>query len=130
MLIRALRPALEQVLEPRNADVAAAERKAAPAVGGERVACVRGLDLRDGKLGEGAGPIRRAVQSRIVERQHHSVAGDVRVRLEVAVAERHRRGERLHRVLGRLLAPPRCAMATGVGPSRNACGRALSRPPD
>ena len=100
-----VRPAGQQLLQPRDADPARAERERAAAVRRVPRARVCSLDLVDGQLRDRPGPVRLVVQPVVVEGHDHAVARHVRVGLQVAVAQRDRRGERLQRVLGRLLGP-------------------------
>ena len=99
-------PAHQQLLQPRNLNPATAERDAAPAVRREGMPRVGGLDPGDVELGDRAVTVGDAVEPGVVEGDEHAVAGDVRIGLEVAIAERDRALERGERVLGRLPAPP------------------------
>ena len=82
-----VRPAEQQLLEPRDAHAAAAEREAAPAVRREVEAGVRRLDLGDRQGGDRARPVGDAVQRagrgrprrrRPASRAHRSRGGGIR----------------------------------------------------
>jgi hypothetical protein len=81
--------------------------------------CVGGLDVGDGKLGDRARAVRDTVQTCIMERHQDTVASQVHIGLEIAIAERDGGRERRQRVLRGLAGPPRCAKASGARPPRN-----------
>jgi hypothetical protein len=94
-------PAPQQVLEAGHLYATTTEGKWR-AIRGKPVPGVCSLDLRDAQPTDGALDIGAPVQSRVVAGHDHSVAGHMRVGLEIEISERGGRFEGLERVLGGL----------------------------
>ena len=86
---------------------------------------VGGLDVGDAKLGDRAAAVSDTVQTRIVERHQDAVASDVRIGLEIAIAERDGSRERRQRVLRGLVRPTAMREGKRSSPAKER----VTRPP-
>jgi hypothetical protein len=107
-----VRERLEDLAQRRVPHALTGEGRVAVCVGPGRAGVER-LQLFDGELGHGAGPVRGAVDRAVVDRDDLPVGGDLQVHLQGVGAEVERRLERLQGVRRRV------SLRAGVGDDRD-----------